>query len=278
MRGAVANGYNRRSPELAIRIGEADASMGRLEGKVAVVTGGASGLGAADVRRLAEEGAQVVMTDVNEKGGMVVAETAGAHFVVQDVADESSWPRLIEMVMNTYGRLDVLVNNAGIAIAQDIEQTTTETWRRTLAVHLDGTFFGCHYAIPAMKQSGGGSIINMSSTAALIGIPPFLAYSAAKGGIRAMTKSIAVHCRAKGYGIRCNSIHPGSIDTPMVHAALENTRGFKMADAEDREATRRALGLGEPNDVANMVVFLASDESKHINGAELVIDNADTVV
>ena len=251
--------------------------MGRLEGKVAIVTGGASGLGAADVRRMSEEGARVVMTDVNEEGGRAVAEAAGAQFFLQDVADEASWLRLIETVMTIYGRLDVLVNNAGIAVAQDIEQTTTETWRRTLAIHLDGTFFGCHYAIPAMKESGGGSIINMSSTAALIGIPPFLAYSAAKGGIRAMTKSIAVHCRAKGYGIRCNSIHPGSIDTPMVHAALANTRGMNISDAKDPEALRKSLGLGEPNDVANMVVFLASDESKHINGAELVIDNGDTI-
>lgn len=252
--------------------------MGRLDGKVAIVTGGASGLGAADVRRLAQEGARVVLTDVNENDGLAVAEAAGARFVVQDVSDESSWPRLLAFVMEAHGRLDILVNNAGIAIAEDIEQATTANWRRTLAVHLDGTFFGCHYAIPAMKESGGGSIINMSSTAALIGIPPFLAYSAAKGGIRAMTKSIAVHCRAKGYGIRCNSIHPGSIDTPMVHAALESTSGFKMADAKDPAAARKALGLGEPDDVANMVVFLASDESKHINGAELVIDNGDTIV
>ena len=252
--------------------------MDRLKNKVAIVTGGASGLGAADVRRLSEEGARVVLTDLNEKDGLAIAEGAGAEFVRQDVSDEESWPRLVAMVMERYGRLDVLVNNAGIAIAEDIEQATTANWRRTLAVHLDGAFFGCHYAIPAMKQSGGGSIINMSSTAALVGIPPFLAYSAAKGGIRAMTKSIAIHCRSKGYSIRCNSIHPGSIDTPMVHAALENTRGFRMADATDAEATRKALGLGEPNDVANMVVFLASDESKHINGAELVIDNGDTVV
>ena len=252
--------------------------MGRLEGKVAVVTGGASGLGAADVRRLAEEGARVVLTDVDEKGGLAVAEATGARFIVQNVSDERSWPGLVDTVMSAYGRLDVLVNNAGIAIAEDIEQATVENWRRTLAVHLDGTFFGCHYAIPAMKVSGGGSLINMSSTAALIGIPPFLAYSAAKGGIRAMTKSIAVHCRAKGYGIRCNSIHPGSIDTPMVHAALESTRGLKLADAKDPDALRKALGLGEPIDVANMVVFLASDESKHINGAELVIDNGDTIV
>jgi len=251
---------------------------GRVSGKVAIVTGAASGLGAADARRLAEEGARVVLTDINEEAGRAIATTIGGQFVRQDVSDEDSWPQLIALVMSDYGRLDVLVNNAGIAIVEDIETATTQNWRRTLAVHLDGTFFGCHYAIPAMKASGGGSLINMSSTAALVGIAPFLAYSAAKGGIRSMTKSIAVHCRAKKYRIRCNSIHPGSISTPMVHAALEATVGLKIMDAADPEATRLALGIGEPDDVANMVVFLASDESKHITGAELVIDNGDTVV
>lgn len=252
--------------------------MGRVDGKVAIVTGGASGLGAADARRLVEEGASVVLTDIDEAAGRRVAADIDARFVRQDVADESSWPALIDGVMSEHGRLDVLVNNAGIAIIEDIETATTDNWRRTLGVHLDGTFFGCRYAIPAMKESGGGSLINMSSTAALIGTAPYLAYSAAKGGIRAMTKSIAVHCRSSGYRIRCNSIHPGAISTPMVHAALEAGRGIKFAELEDPEATRIELGIGEPDDVAHMVVYLASDESKHVTGAEMVIDNGDTVV
>ena len=171
----------------------------------------------------------------------------------------------------------MLVNNAGIAIVADIEQTTTQQWRDTLRVHLDGTFFGCHHAIPAMRESGGGSIVNMSSTAALVGIAPYLAYSAAKGGIRSMTKSIAAHCKAQGLPIRCNSVHPGSIHTPMVEHALSTLAGVDLAGAENPEAMRRALGIGEPLDVANMVLFLASDESKHVNGAEFVVDNADTV-
>jgi 3(or 17)beta-hydroxysteroid dehydrogenase len=128
-----------------------------------------------------------------------------------------------------------------------------------------------------MAASGGGTIINMSSTAALVGISPYLAYSAAKGGIRAMTKSIAMYCREQKNRIRCNSIHPGSISTPMVHNALETLSGIRLMDQTDPEATRKAMGIGEPVDVANMVLFLASDESKHINGAELVIDNGDTI-
>jgi 3(or 17)beta-hydroxysteroid dehydrogenase len=217
------------------------------------------------------------MTDINEDAGLPIAEEIGAEFVRQDVSEEASWPALVDHVMQRYGRLDVLVNNAGIAIIADVQRTTTEIWRRTLAVHLDGTFFGCRQALPAMKQGGGGSIINMSSTAALVGISPYFAYSAAKGGIRSLSKSIAVYCRERKNGIRCNSVHPGSIDTPMVQAALEGLRHIKLQEERDREAARIAMGLGEPNDVAYMVLFLASDESKHVTGAELVVDNADTV-
>ena len=144
-------------------------------------------------------------------------------------------------------------------------------------MHLDGTFFGCRAAIPEMARSGGGSIINLSSVAALTGLSNYLAYSAAKGGIRSMTKSIAIHCREQNNNIRCNSIHPGSISTPMVHSALEELSGLRLMDQEDPEATRIAMGIGEPLDIANMVLFLASDESKHITGAELVIDNGATV-
>jgi len=251
--------------------------MERVEGKVAIVTGAASGLGEADARLLAAEGARVIMTDLNETVGRAIAEEIGADFFTQDVSDEDRWSALIDDVMQRHARLDILVNNAGIAIIADIEQTSTRIWRRTLAVHLDGTFFGCRAALPAMKQSGGGSIINMSSTAALVGIPPYFAYSAAKGGIRALTKSLAVHCRQQRNGVRCNSVHPGSHDTPMVEAALEGLQDVKLAEAADRESTRIKLGLGEARDVANLVLFLACDESKHVNGAELVIDNADSI-
>lgn len=246
---------------------------GRVDGKVAIITGAASGLGEADAIRLAEEGAQVVLTDINREAGEAVAKACGGMFIEQDVGEESTWPTVIERTMKAHRRLDILVNNAGIAPIADIETTTVEMWRKTMRVHLDGTFFGCHYAMPALKQSPGGSIINMSSVTALVGHAPYLAYSAAKGGIRSMTKSIAAYGRQQTPAVRCNSIHPGSISTPIVHEALESLFGFKLTEAEDPEAARAKFGIGEPNDVANMVLFLASDEAKHINGAELVIDN-----
>ncbi|MDE0885469.1 MAG: SDR family oxidoreductase [Myxococcota bacterium] len=252
--------------------------MGRVEGKVAIVTGGASGLGAADARALAAEGAAVIVTDLDVAKGEALAAEIGAEFFEQDVSDEPSWVRLIEQTVARHGGLDILVNNAGIAIIADIAGTTTEIWRRTLAVHLDGAFFGCHHALPAMAASGGGSLINMSSTAALVGIGPYLAYSAAKGGIRSMTKSIAAYCRTQRNGVRCNSVHPGSIDTPMVHAALGGFGGPRPEGERFSDEVRRKLGLGEPADVGQLVLFLASDESKHISGAEMVIDNGDTVV
>lgn len=252
--------------------------MGRVEGKVAIVTGAASGLGEADARILAAEGASVIMTDINAQAGQKIADEIDAEFILQDVSEEESWPALVGHVMDQHGRLDVLVNNAGIAIIADIIRTTTEIWRRTLAVHLDGTFFGCREALPAMKRGGGGSIINMSSTAALVGVPPYFAYSAAKGGIRSLTKTIAIDCRERKNGIRCNSVHPGSIDTPMVEAALAGLRNVNLAETKDRESARIAMGLGEPEDVAHMILFLASDESKHITGAEMVVDHGDTVV
>jgi len=253
--------------------------MGRVKDKVVVITGAGSGLGKADAHRLSEEGAKLVLTDINEKEGRrTVDECEGeAIFFAQDVKDESSWPRLIEATITAFGRLDVLVNNAGIAHIANIESASTDQWHDILRVHLDGTFFGCRSAIPEMTKSGGGSIINMSSVAALVGLSPYLAYSAAKGGIRSMTKSIAIYCREKKNLIRCNSIHPGSISTPMVHAALETLSGINLMEQEDPEVTRKAMGIGEPLDVANMVLFLASEESKHINGAELVIDNGATV-
>jgi 3(or 17)beta-hydroxysteroid dehydrogenase len=254
-----------------------EVGMGRVQDKVAIVTGAAKGLGEADARVLAMEGARVVMTDVDDERGRSIAQEIGADYVHQDVADEGGWTRLMAHVHDRYGRLDVLVNNAGIAIIANIETTTTEQWRRTLAVHLDSTFWGCQHAVRAMKERGG-SIINMSSIVALQGSADYLAYAAAKGGIRSMTKAIAAHCRASGYAIRCNSVHPGSINTAMVHAALEHSAGIRLADAADQEALRLQLGLGEPLDVANMVLFLASDEAKHVNGAEMVVDNGATTI
>lgn len=252
--------------------------MGRVSNKVIIITGAASGLGKADAIRLSDEGAKLVLTDINVlEGEQVVKECKNeALFFEQDVSQENSWSDLIKTTLSEFGKLDVLVNNAGIAQIGNIESTTTDQWRDILRVNLDSVFFGCRAAIPEMSKSGGGSIINMSSTTALIGLSPYLAYSAAKGGIRSMTKSIAIHCQEQKNNIRCNSIHPGSIFTPMVDDALKNLVGIKLMDQEDPEATRKAMGIGEPLDVANLVLFLASEESKHINGAELVIDNGAT--
>ena len=252
--------------------------MGRVSNKVIIITGAASGLGKADAMRLSDEGAKLVLTDINvQDGKQVVKECKNeALFFEQDASQENSWSDLIKTTISEFGKLDVLVNNAGIAQIGNIESTTTDQWRDILRVNLDSVFFGCRAAIPEMSKSGGGSIINMSSTTALIGLSPYLAYSAAKGGIRSMTKSIAIHCQEQKNNIRCNSIHPGSIFTPMVDDALKNLVGIKLMDQEDPEATRKAMGIGEPLDVANLVLFLASEESKHINGAELVIDNGAT--
>ena len=252
--------------------------MGRVSNKVIIITGAASGLGKADAMRLSDEGAKLVLTDINvQEGKQVVKECKNeALFFEQDVSQENSWSDLIKTTISEFGKLDVLVNNAGIAQIGNIESTTTDQWRDILRVNLDSVFFGCRAAIPEMSKSGGGSIINMSSTTALIGLSPYLAYSAAKGGIRSMTKSIAIHCQEQKNNIRCNSIHPGSIFTPMVDDALKNLVGIKLMDQEDPEAMRKAMGIGEPLDVANLVLFLASEESKHINGAELVIDNGAT--
>ena len=250
--------------------------MTGVKDKVVLITGAASGLGLADAQVLTEQGARVVMSDIDAERGGDLAAQIGAMFLRQDVADESRWAEVMEVVQAEYGRLDGIVNNAGIAPIADIETTTTDMWRKTLAIHLDGTYFGCRAAIKLMKESGGGSIVNMSSTAALVGIPDYLAYSAAKGGIRAMTKAIAVHCRRAKLRIRCNSVHPGSINTPMVQNALKQLMDIDLDG--NAEKKRKAMGIGEPRDVAHMVVYLLGDESKHVNGTEMVIDNADTVI
>lgn len=245
--------------------------MGRLDGKVALITGAASGLGKADAILLAREGAAVVLSDVNQAGEAVAADIrrsgGKALFQIQDVRDEAQWIATVARTEQEFGGLDVLVNNAGIVIVATPEQTTLEQFRFANAVMAEGVFLGCKHAIPAMRRRGGGSIINMSSIASHLGYPVFFAYTAAKGAVRSMTKSIAVYCQMNRFNIRCNSIHASSIDTPMVAQALKEL-GLSPPGPAD------PVGVGRPEDVASLVLFLASDESRFINGTEMVIDNA----
>lgn len=246
--------------------------MGRVEGKVALVTGGGSGLGKADCLLLAAEGASVVVSDINLAAAQSVASEIGSNAIAvqHDVASEDAWKSTIATTEATFGRLDILVNNAGVVVLADPEETTLEQFRKANAVMSEGVFLGCKYAIPLMARSGGGSIINMSSTASHLGYPIFFAYSAAKGAVRAMTKSIAIHCQAKGYGIRCNSVHPAAIETPMIQFA----EGRPGEENEIPEGVLPAGAAGAPKDVAALVLYLASDESRFVNGAEILIDNA----
>jgi 3(or 17)beta-hydroxysteroid dehydrogenase len=251
--------------------------MNRLAGKVAIITGAASGLGRADAETFVTEGARVLLTDIDEAQGNSLAQalnarTAGsAHFMKQDVREEARWAEVVAEAKSRFGGLHVLVNNAGVVIVATPETTTLEQFRFANAVMSEGVFLGCKAAIPLMNASGGGSIVNMSSVASHLGYPVFFAYSAAKGAVRAMTKAIAVHCQMQKYAIRCNSIHAGAIETPMVKNASDQL-GMKMSDYE---AT--PWGLGKPQDVANLVTYLASDESRFVNGTEILIDNALTI-
>ncbi len=248
---------------------------GRVAGKIALVTGGGSGLGAADCAALAREGATVVVTDVALDTAQRVADRIGngAIALALDVADEANWLSVIAEVDRRFGKLDILVNNAGIVQMADCEDVTLDQFRRVNSIMNEGVFLGCKHALPLLKRADNASIINMSSTGALLGYPIFFAYSAAKGAVRSMTKSIAIMCQEKGYRIRCNSVHPGAIETPMVQEA-EGRIGQEHAVAA---GVLPAGAKGAPEDVANMVLFLASDESRFVTGAELVVDNAVTI-
>lgn len=246
--------------------------MGRVEGKVALITGAAQGLGLADAKVLAGEGAMVVMTDIKDAEGEAAAaairETGGkAAYLHHDASSEDSWKSLIQGIGEKYGRLDVLVNNAGLVQMAGPEDCTLESFRLHNSVMNEGVFLGCKHAISLMKESGGGSIINMSSIASHLGYPIYFAYSAAKGAVRSMSKAVAVHCQMNGYNIRVNSLHPGAIDTPMIDQTASEL------GIEDKQNLSPVVGLGQPEDVANVVLFLASDESKYVNGSEIVIDN-----
>lgn len=254
--------------------------MDRVRDKVALVTGGAKGIGEACVRMLAHEGAAVAITDVDVTLGSKLAEDVNcgggaAMFLEHDVGDESAWRRVMNDIVGRLGRLDIVVNNAGLGIAGDIEHETMEGWHRLMRVNLDGVFLGTKYGVLTLRRFGGGSIINMCSIEGLIGDPAIAAYNSSKGGVRLLTKSAALYCAKSGYKIRVNSVHPGYIWTPMVENYLRESgdveQGRKRLDA------LHPLGhIGEPDDIAYGVLYLASDESKFMTGAELVIDGGYT--
>jgi 3(or 17)beta-hydroxysteroid dehydrogenase len=245
-----------------------------MEGKVVVVTGAAKGLGEADARLLAEEGATVILTDVDEAAGARVAAEIGgqARFARHDVTRESDWEALMTSVLENYGRLDGLVNNAGVVEAATPETTTEAQYRRVMAVSADGTFFGCKHSIRAIRQTGAGSIVNMASAASIRGHWRYAAYCAAKGAVESLTRAVAVYCAQNGLKIRCNSLHPSGFDTPMVRDILPKAQALTApgASAPVRE-------LGDAIEVAKAVLFLLSDESRYINGVALSVDNAITV-
>jgi len=242
----------------------------RLEGKVAIITGAAKGLGESFAKIFAKEGAKVVVTDIDdEKGLNVVEEIIGdggdAIYIRLDVTQEDDWATAVAKSVEAYGKVNVLVNNAGIQQTCPVDQVPTELWERIMAVNCTGTFYGTRSIVPVMKNAGGGTIINISSNAGLSGGVNSVPYHTAKGAVRLMTKATAIECAP--FGIRANSIHPGPVATPMQARTLA-----------DPERTKRALAsiplgkIGQPEDIAYAAVYFASDESGFTTGAELVID------
>ncbi len=255
--------------------------MKRVKNKVAIVTGGASGLGKSSAKLLAREGAKIVVSDIDEEGGKKVVqqikEDGGeAIFIKQDVAKEDEWKNVIETTLETYGKLHILANSAGIGLGGTVEDVTLEDWKNLIDINLNGTFLGTKYGIKGMRKTDeGGSIINFSSIEGLIGDPNLPAYNASKGGVTIFTKSAALHCTKQGYGIRINSIHPAYIWTPMVENFLK-AQGDVEEGKKQLESLHPIGHLGEPDDIGYGVVYLASDESKFMTGSELVIDGGYT--
>ena len=258
--------------------------MDRLQGKIAVIRGAAKGIGYETANRFVDEGAQVIMSDLNVELGEAASRNLGnaCSFFKQDVTDESSWDELEDYIETNYGGLDILVNNAGILATettQNIETTSLAQWRAVQQVNVEGVFMGCRMAVRIMKDAGG-SIVNISSTAGIVGAPMLVAYGASKGAVRLLTKGVALHCAQQRYHIRCNSVHPGPIETDMGDALLGLQNFIDGPNLESkRETMRRSIPTGNTgvaSDIASCILFLASDDSIHMTGSELVVDGGMT--
>lgn len=246
----------------------------RYSDKVALITGGASGIGAATAKLIASEGGKVYITDINDELGQKTAKAINAVYTHQDVSKEEDWQRVMKMIFAAEARLDVLVNNAGIFMRASIEETDMSIWQRTIDVNLTGTMLGCREAIKIMKKNPGGpkgSIINVSSITGFIGLASGAAYTASKGGVRLMSKSVAVHCAREYKNIRCNSLHPGAIDTPMNQAAFDAS-GDPEGVRAFFEGIQPIGRMGTSDENAEAIAFLGSDEARFITGTELVVD------
>jgi len=249
----------------------------RLSNKVALITGGAAGIGLAIAKRFASEGAQVVIADVNEVVGKTVAESFKGTFMKLDVSSEDAWKTIMADIEAKFGRLDILVNNAGILGkgAQDPENATLADWKLIHSINLDSVFLGCKYAMPLMKKTATpdntASIVNMSSRSGIVGVPGAAAYASTKAAVRNHTKTVALHCAKYGYNIRCNSLHPASILTDMWKAMLGEGEAYtkNMAKFAADIPMKR---FGTPEEVANAALFLASNESSYTTGSEIIID------
>lgn len=249
--------------------------MGRVQDEVAIVTGGAVGIGRSAARHLAQEGAKVAITDVNEEDGEATAaqirdDGGTAQFYAHDVTDEAAWERVVDSVRNDLGAPTVLVNNAGIYLIKPLEDTTVEEWRHLMDINVTGVFLGMKHVVPAMREGGRGSIINLSSVAGLVGSAKHVCYGASKGAVRTMTKDAAIELADDG--IRVNSVHPAYVDTGMADYGAEMSNASK----DELDAMHPIGFMGQPEDIAYAVVYLASDESRFVTGAELVLDGGYT--
>lgn len=245
-----------------------------------ILLGGRKGIGKATAELLAQEGARIAITDCKKEGADVIIKSirdscGEAIFIRQDVSKENDWKKIISKILDHYGQLDIVVNNAGVGLGKNIEELTLKDWRWVMSVNLDGVFLGTKYAIEAMKKSGGGSIINISSIEGLIGDRRLAAYDASKGGVRLLTKSAALQCAREGYNIRVNNVCPGFLNSSMVEGFLSKRKNPKKAKQE--LVYLHPLGhLGEPIDVAHAILYLASDEAKFVTGSDLIVDGGYT--